>query len=182
MHPIATRIATALAAGILATATAPAHLAAQQAPPVGAEIRVHPNGSGSPLIGEVVAVDQGRIFFRVPGTPEDRIADPALDSIEVGHSGTHWDRGMMIGLGVGILGGFGLNWVAGELSEGTTPHSSTAAFAIPIVVGGALGAGVGALFEKRSWQPLVGPVQGGAGAYGSAGDVPALALGVRISF
>jgi hypothetical protein len=119
----------------------------------GARVRVwetQPDAPPVELIARVRSADAQTITLDAPGGP---IAVPwvRVSHVDVSagpRSGARWKSGLIGGL-AGVIGGGVLGVIIGNASNHNAPKFGAAG----IVVGGAIGAGVGATWPGERWTP-----------------------------
>ncbi|MDH3734347.1 MAG: hypothetical protein OEU54_12480 [Gemmatimonadota bacterium] len=104
------------------------------------------------LKGSVHQVTGDSLYF----TPEDADGPSAVSIGDISRLEVvtgrrrNWDRGLMIGGGIGVLGALG--WVA--ICSDVDCEGEEAMMALSVVFYGALGAGIGALSSRDTWDDI----------------------------
>jgi hypothetical protein len=147
----------------------------------GDRIRIHLTTADSVIEGRLVSFGDDGLVYRLSEGEERTVARAAVDSLEVGRRGSHWQTGLAVG---GLTGALVLGIAVAASGEECTGRgcfgpsrgqAAAAAGLAGLLVGGLVGTVIGAVIPAERWEPAVRP-------WASAGDPGALGLGIRLTF
>jgi len=112
------------------------------------------------VVGTLVRWDGDSLTLRTVDNLDHRFAWPALQTVDVSHrTRGHLGKGLLGGLGVGIVGGELLRSSCASIG-GEDAGLCVLWFVITVPAGTLLGGVVGAVIRSPTWEPVALPAQG----------------------